>query len=286
MLKMNFNITPFSYFYTNNHSPVNLSIERQVAKGLDFVLSHFKKDSLWSRNISTKLTSGGQFTVHSRLEALSYFKDSRYLDCRISAYNPESKTVDFIMIDLDRNDFKSRQQLNKAKDETLAKISTTFKIKKVKSIPVIWSGKGYHILVPVNSKGKILEQIPKFKKLVSKNLSRDFLRFAEWYLSSGKCDIKHNTTVSFNNCMLRIPGTFNSKNNRQVLIIQKGDAAEKKVQADLLYGKFLAHLTEQSSQNRKSIKNMSKPHPILSGNGNLSQLSMLQGFYQLRNKST
>ena len=43
MLKMNFNITPFSYFYTNNHSPVNLSIERQVAKGLDFVLSHFRK---------------------------------------------------------------------------------------------------------------------------------------------------------------------------------------------------------------------------------------------------
>jgi len=95
----NFNITPFSYFYTNNHSPVNLTIERQVAKGLDFVLSHFKKDSLWSRNISTKLTSGGQFTVHSRLEALSYFKDSRYLDCRISAYNPDNIAhINHIMI--------------------------------------------------------------------------------------------------------------------------------------------------------------------------------------------
>ena len=43
VLKMNFNITPFSYFYSNNHSPVSLSIEMQVAKGLDFVLSHFKK---------------------------------------------------------------------------------------------------------------------------------------------------------------------------------------------------------------------------------------------------
>jgi hypothetical protein len=43
---------------------------------------------------------------------------------------------------------ESKQELNKAKTETLAKISTTFKI-EVKSITVIWSGKGYHIYIPV-----------------------------------------------------------------------------------------------------------------------------------------
>lgn len=118
MLKMNFNITPLSYFYTNNHSLVNLSIERQVAKGLEFILSHLSKP-YWPRTISTKLTEGRQFTVHSKLEALSYFKDSNYLDCRISAYNSESKTVDFIMIDMDKSNFKSKQELDKVKTKTL-----------------------------------------------------------------------------------------------------------------------------------------------------------------------
>ena len=113
------------------------------------------------------------------------------------------------MIDLDQNDFKSRQELNKAKAETLAKISTTFKI-KVKSISVIWSGKGYHIDIPVDFQGKVLKQMPKFNKF-TKNSNRDFLRFAEWYLSDGKCDIKHNTTVSCNNCMLRIPRNIQFK---------------------------------------------------------------------------
>jgi hypothetical protein len=160
--------------YLLDYSP---DAEKQVRKGLEFILSHFEKDSLWSRNISTKLTGGKQFTVSSRLVALSYFKDSNYLDCRISAYNPESKTVDFIMIDSDQNDFKSRQELNKAKARALKKISETFKI-KVKSIPVIWSGRGYHICIPVDSQGKILEHMPKFKKFTTKNLSKDFLRFA------------------------------------------------------------------------------------------------------------
>jgi hypothetical protein len=55
---------------------------------------------------------------------------------------------------------------------------------------VIWSGKGYHTYIPVDSKGKILEQMPKFRKF-TKEPSKEFLRFAEWYLSNGKCDNEH-----------------------------------------------------------------------------------------------
>ncbi len=149
-------------------------VERQVTKGLEFILSHLSKP-YWPRNISTRLTEGRQFTVYSKLEALSYFKDSNYLDCRINAYNPVNKIVDFIMIDLDQSNFKSRQELNKAKTRTLSKISTTFRIRNRSNKPttVIWSGNGIHFYIPADSQGKILERIPKFKRLV-KEPSKEF----------------------------------------------------------------------------------------------------------------
>ena len=44
-----------------------------------------------------------------------------------------------------------------------------------------------------------------------KEPSKQFLRFAEYYLSNGKADSEHYHTVSFKNCLLRIPGSYNSK---------------------------------------------------------------------------
>jgi hypothetical protein len=162
---------------------------------------------------------------------------------RYKGYN--GKALLFIMIDMDRSNFKSRQELNKAKTRTLPKISTTFRIRNKSNKPttVIWSGNGYHCYIPTDSQGKILDRMLKFKKLV-KEPSKEFLRFAEWYLSNGKCDNEHNKTVSFNNCMLRIPGSFNSKNNVQVLVVQKWNGMSK-VPAHLLYSKFLTYIVDQ-----------------------------------------
>ncbi len=56
--------------------------------GLDFILSHFPKDTLWPRKISTKATDNHQRLVYSKEEALAWFKLRNYLDCRISAYPP------------------------------------------------------------------------------------------------------------------------------------------------------------------------------------------------------
>ena len=104
----NFNASSYFLDYS---TVTKRSTEKQVTKGLEFILSHLGKP-YWPRTISTKLTEGRQFTVYSSLEALSYFKDSNYLDCRISAYNAEKKkTVDFIMIDLDQSNFKSKQRI-------------------------------------------------------------------------------------------------------------------------------------------------------------------------------
>jgi Primase X len=253
-------------------------VESQVTKGLEFILNYLNKPS-WPRTISTKLSEGRQFIVHSRLEALSYFKDSNFLDCRIGAYNLCSRTVDFIMIDLDLSNFKSKQELNNAKSRTASKISTAFRIRNkfIKPTTVIWSGRGYHLYIHADSQDKILERISKFREF--KEPSKEFLRFAEWYLSNGKCDIGHNNTISFKNCMLRVPGSFNSKNNVQVQIMQKGDGTFK-VPAHLLYDKFLTYLI-----NHQPIltNNRSKHSAILSEDGNILQSSVLQGFYQHRN---
>jgi hypothetical protein len=119
--------------------------------------------------------------------------------------------------------------------------------------------------------------MPKFKGF--REPSKEFLRFAEWYLSNGKCDNEHNKTVSFNNCMLRIPGSFNSKNNVQVRIMQKSNG-KYRVPVHLLYDKFLIYLIDQVQD---LTYHRSKPHVILSKNHNISQLSVLQRFYQRRN---
>ena len=270
----------FKSSYFLERSPTNSTIERQVSNGMESILKHLNEPN-WPRTISTKLTEGRQFTVHSRLEALSYFKDSNFLDCRISAYKPGGRIVDFIMIDLDHSNFMSNQELNSAKTRTLAKIYTAFRIrnKYIKPVTVIWSGNGYHFYIPVDSKGKILERMPKFKEF--KEPSKEFLRFAEWYLSNGKCDNKHNKTVSFNNCMLRIPGSFNSKNNAQVRIMQNWNSGYK-VQVHLLYDKFLVYLINQGHNLTRHRSNL---HVILSENDNISQPSLLQRFYQRRNKT-
>jgi hypothetical protein len=267
-----------SYFV---ESPVTSSIvEKRITNGLEFILSHLNKPN-WPRTISTKLTEGRQFIVHSRLEALSYFKDSNFLDCRIGAYKPGSRTIDFIMIDIDRSNFKSKQELNTVKTRTLTKISSAFRIrnKSIESTTVIWSGKGYHLYISADSKGKILERMSKFKKF--KEPSKEFLRFTEWYLSNGKCDNGHNKTASFNNCMLRIPGSFNSKNNAQVRIMKKGNSTYK-VPVDLLYDKFLTYLTNKG---QILTEHTFKNYAILSENNNTSQISVLQRFYQRRNTS-
>jgi hypothetical protein len=182
------------------------------------------------------------------------------------------------MIDLDQSNFKCRQELDKVKTKNLSKISETFQIRnnQFKSTTVIWSGNGYHFYIPADSQDKILEQMSKFKKF-SKEPSKQFLRFAEWYLSNGKCDNERNKTVSLNNCMLRIPGSYNSKNMTQVKIVQKWDGTFK-VPLHLLYGRFLAFLVNQ-------VQNLTKHRSKIHAGSSLSQpVNVLQRFYQRRNK--
>jgi hypothetical protein len=251
--------------------------EKQVTEGLDFILIHLKNPTRWPRTISTRASEGKQIPVYSKQEALSYYKDSNYLDCRISAYNTKAlqqQTIDMLMIDLDLSDFnhdksEGMKALDLAKQKILRKIQDTFDLsKKSEPATVIWSGNGYHLYIPAESQNAVLEQMSEFKNY--KEPSKLFLRFAEWYLSNAKADPEHYHTVSFKNCLLRIPGSYNSKNMCQVNIVQKWNG-NSKVSLHLLYGKFLAYIIDQGS---KVIKhNYDKTGTIFSENAKSTYMS-------------
>jgi hypothetical protein len=111
----------------------------------------------------------------------------------------------------------------------------------------------------MDSEGIILESIEDFLKLkVDKHtISLRFLRFIEWFLSNGKSDKAHNTTVSFNNCMLRIPGSINSKNGAQVRIVRQWNSHRASIKPVL--EDFYVYLADQRLKElRSTIGNRSK----------------------------
>jgi hypothetical protein len=210
--------------------------EHNVVQGVDLILGHFEpglSPPIWPRTISTKATNGRQVLVYNTEETLARFKQANYLDCRINAYPDYTQwnginrqAPNLIFIDLDLSKFKSIGALSRALNKSLR----TIKEKLDNAHPtVLQSGNGYHILQPIEA--FVLESESVFATF--ENPSMRFLRFAEPYLSNNKADLSHGNSLSFKNCMLRIPGSHNSKcvlrnngitdSNTEVKIIQRWD---------------------------------------------------------------
>jgi hypothetical protein len=200
-------------------------------EGLDYLLTHFNEPT-WPRTISTKTTDKKQILVYSKEEALARFKQANWLDCRISAYPfyTEYKGINrqapnFIFIDLDKATFKIEKARNNALSKTLQNISQKLGFNSKPTI--LWSGNGYHIYQPVDA--LVLEEHSIFAKFLYMKPSRKFIQFAESFLSENKADHAHNITVSLKNCMLRVPGSINSKNGQTVKLLQKWDGCRPKI---------------------------------------------------------
>ena len=108
----------------------------------------------------------------------------------------------------------------------------------------------------------MLEELDLFSPAITgtDQPSVKFLRWAEGYLSSGKSDPAHNKTLSFGNCMLRIPGSHNSKcvraNNgvlneekTEVKIIHEWNGHRPSIM--LLIGSFHAYLVDQKIKQKR-----------------------------------
>jgi hypothetical protein len=221
---------------------------------------------LFPRKIMTPAL-GFQKEVHSTEEAMCYFAESNFIDCRIRAYPDHSTlanylhqneiTPNLIMIDIDRSCFAS----NRAFESTLKKVRTIIH-DDINGVPtILWSGNGYHVIQPIEA--MVLDNITQLKDLHEKP-SENFLRFAEWHLSNGRADNNHYNTLSFRNCLLRIPGSYNSKlmlkhgnaldESTQVRTIQEWDGFRPNIR--LLLGSFHAYLVDHR------IKELQKPHGL------------------------
>jgi hypothetical protein len=243
---------------------ITLASEDAVNDGLDYILSLFAHQiQLWPRTISTKSTQARQVIVHNREEALARFKQANFVDCRISAYPywrpalvseftgiKNAIAPNFIMIDLDASNFDDDyDELARILRQILWRIRDN--LSGYKPV-VIWSGRGYHILIQLHS--PILETIKEFSNI--DGIATKFIRFAESYLSNGKSDRAHNNTVSINNCMLRIPGSVNSKNGATVTIVKKSKSEPTNI--TLLIGSFYAWLESEKIKAANSWINYNK----------------------------
>lgn len=253
-----------------------------ISDEIDFILNHFK-GAKWPRTISTYGTKGAQIYCDDKELAMFFYDVAKFIDCRINAYlaNNELFPIDFLMIDIDSSRFRSKESLDNAKSHVERKIKTTFGKEYFKAYSIIWSGNGYYFYIPLEAEGIIFEQLDylsEFRNNLNIQLSRSFLRFAEHYLSCGYCDIEHNKDTSFKNCMLRIPGTYNSKclfsyrnkgiknTDSQIKVIKRWDQRSR-VPIKLLLGDFYAWLIDESNR----LKNRSfKDQKSLGLNKNLN----------------
>lgn len=227
-------------------------LDEQIKTGLDFILSHFTAFA-FSRTISTKTTEGRQIEVNSKAEALARFKQANYLDCRINAYSKHDikGLPSFIFIDIDTTDLS-----------TIDKILGG-RLQSIKAHPtVLFTGSGYHIYQPISS--LCIDELGTFAGY--EEPSRRFLKFAEMYLSDKKCDMNHNP--SFKSCMVRIPGSINSKNGLQVKIVQPWDG--KRPHIRLLLGSFYAWMISVTEQ-RKQQEYLAAGYTNKSTNSKLNQ---------------
>ena len=156
----------------------------------------------------------------------------------------------------------SRKALDNQLRKTLNKLFVKFQNERFQGEAhptVLWTGNGYHIYQPLD--GIVFEQeqifYDFFLYLDGRDLTTEFMRFAEDYFTNGKADLQHSPSVK--SCLIRVPGTFNSKNNEEVIIIQRWNGTGhqyKKLQRsfELLDSKK----DRQNTGNRKGTKTKSQ----------------------------
>lgn len=239
------------------------ALNNHISSGLEFILSHFKEYP-FPRTISTFKTQNKQVEVFEEQQALYLYEYSQFIDCKINAYPSytEWKGINrqgpsFIFIDLDRSLFKDERTHLLALNRTLKNL----KEKLGGAHPtVLWSGNGYHIYQPIDA--IVLEQYDIFSGF--EHPSRTFLKFAEQYFSNGRSDPAH--TPTFKSCMIRIPGSHNSKciskngakidSSSEVKIIQKWNGLRPKI--NIVLAEFHAYLVQQKLMEIKKRKQLEK----------------------------
>jgi hypothetical protein len=227
-----------------------------IDEGLNYILSHLDTNYYpFPRRIMTRRLNG-QIEIWNKESALKEFELSNCQDCRINAYPTftitKSKWISLVavapsmvFIDLDLQYFKNHEALDRALRSTIRLIQKSVLSGPKTSPTVLWTGNEYHVYLPIS--GLILEEESVFAEFISKyqSLTTKFMRFAEQYFTGNKQDPNHKPSI--NNCLLRIPGTYNSKNGQQVRIVQQWNGYRIPIQ--YLLREFRRYLIQEKIDN-------------------------------------
>jgi hypothetical protein len=213
------------------------NINQDVADGLDFILSMLPNKD-FPRNILVG-SYHRPFEVWDKDDILYRFKAMSYEDCFLNAYPNYAYLIEkgslpstfrpppnHLMVDIDMKDFVSEQEFQQAIDNVKANIRKYITGVTGENPPIIDSGNGFHIHVPMPGITKSFEERPEFARFTNRiattattvvtsttikpsELDVKFLRYLENKLTGGRSDRHHNPSI--NSHMFRIPGTLNTK---------------------------------------------------------------------------
>ena len=190
-------------------------------EGLDFWLDHFEEPTYDDRKISTFVMGKGggkeqrfiqlNTSLNNKQVILAWYRASNLLDCRISAYPKYTNSYisstgiapSLLHVDIDRRQFETVELFELAVTKTYSNFEDILHSKPTQ----LWTGRGVHFVQPQSV--PVFEKLDDFRKFDQP--SRKFLHFEEQLLTDGRGDPSHWSTVSFNNCMLRVPWSLNSR---------------------------------------------------------------------------
>jgi Primase X len=157
---------------------------------------------------------------------------------------------------LDKNNFKSERSFKLALSTTLENIKDKLVVDSSNGYPtVIETGGGYHVYQPIYCP-TALENVIEFQKF--DRPSEQFLRFAKDNLSKGKADKQNNP--SFKSCLLRIPGSINSKyvNTTKVKIVQQWNGVRPPIPREFIeeFRTYLIQKKIDEAKQRQKILNL------------------------------
>lgn len=244
----------------DNLTPEQEAQISKVKQGIDLIFSLFETSGqpLFPRKMAVGQTFG--ITVESKEQALYQCIKGNFVDCRINAYY-EATDSDFeaglvaptiIFVDIDLATFNGNiKKLEESLQSTLQKIGEILAIRPL----VLHSGNGYHVYLGISTRP--LKYIKEFAAKC-KEPSKEFLRFVPQFLTDKKCDPAQ--PASFKSYHLRIPSTFNGKNNAEVKLVNSNyDIAKPN---KILFSEFDLYLAQlprdkrRKQNKRKSAKSM------------------------------
>ena len=258
-----------------------------VIEGIQTILDMFETigQSKFPRSIMT-FDYNGFFKVDSLKQMFEAFERAQFKDCRISAYPPikvgimQIPNISLLDIDLD---YKIVTEKTKADAKLALKRKVNRLLKSlqinynISNFTVMWTGNGYHILVPFGF-DRPFEHLQEFSKYLlqlpsNTSISGHFLYFAKRHLSDNMADTAN--IPNFASMFLRVPGTINTKTKygasmEMVRIEHKWDPNNKcsiptfaclHSSTDLMY-EFMGHLDDKVLEYKIKLDNQSKQNDI------------------------